>query len=482
MNPFKSARWRVPRSPASSSRRYVKTALSVLILLAGMAFAAPARQSASGAQAVPAEQASEELWKESWAAAEKADGQGQYQEAERYLRAALAQAERFGPQDPRLARTLSRLADHLFTQQRFAEAIELLKRALAATGQTTPAEKSSRVNTLNSLAMMFEANNQDAEAETCYKQALATVQASDPPDPLGLKLILNNLGSFYQERNRYMEAEEMFRQLLEVARNDPRANHPRSADAAYKLANVYEAQGKYSEAERTLLDEIDAEEQQGEANVQLARALLGLADHLKGEKEEKAYEEAALNYQRALQVFEKLPKGSGRLPTATCVHGLADLYDQWGMPDKAESLYLRELDIEMEYLGKRYTLFPSGLIGLANLYRKQGRLEEILPRGRQALTRLEQDLGPDHPSVADSLIIFAQYTEELGNHTEAEALLRRASSIQEKALGPDHPQVADTLQQLVGVLRASGQEAEAGRIIDRIQKTREGHKPQAPNP
>jgi len=152
------------------------------------------------------------------------------------------------------------------------------------------------------------------------------------------------------------------------------------------------------------------------------------------------------------------------------------------MPDKAESLYLRELDIEMELLGKRYRGFPSSLVGLGNLYRKQGRLEEILPRGRQALARLEQDLGSDHPSVADSLIIFAQYTEELGNHSEAEALLRRALLIQEKALGPDHPQVTNTLQQLVGVLRASGQEAEAARMIDRMQKIREGHQPQARNP
>ena len=43
------------------------------------------------------------------------------------------------------------------------------------------------------------------------------------------------------------------------------------------LANVLQAEGKYSEAERTLLDEIEAEEQQGEANVQLAQALVRLA-------------------------------------------------------------------------------------------------------------------------------------------------------------------------------------------------------------
>jgi tetratricopeptide (TPR) repeat protein len=459
MNHLRTGHSRAPAWIRSSARRFVKTALTVVILTLTPALAAAAQRGP------------EELWKDDWDAAIKAERQGRWEEGERYLRAALAQAERLGPQDPRLASTLSQLALHLGRQERYDESIELYKRALAATAQTTPGEK-ARI--LDNLAFVYRQNHQDADAEKCLRQALQTVRSSQPADFAMLKMALNNLGAFCQQQKRYSEAEAMFQELLEVARNDPKANPPRPAEAANQLASVYEAEGKFGDAERTLLDAITAEEQQGEANLEVARALVRLANHLKEQKGQRAYEEAALNYERALQVSEKAPKRL-RLFAAECLYGLADLYDQWGMLDKAESFYLRELDIEMEFLGKQYQGFPMGLGGLGNLYRKQGRLEEILPLARKALTLLEQRLGPEDQTLADSLSIVAHYTEEIGNHTESEALLRRALSIREKAFGPNNPRVAATLQRLADVLRASSQEAEAARILERVQRIQASH-------
>ena len=151
------------------------------------------------------------------------------------------------------------------------------------------------------------------------------------------------------------------------------------------------------------------------------------------------------------------------------------------MLDKAESLYLRELDIQMESLEKHPQGFPSSLIGLANLYRKQGRLGEILPPARKALSVLEESLGTDHPLLVLPLTLVAGYTRNSAT-TGGRALLRRALPIQEKALGPDDPQVPGTLQQLADVLWTSGREAEAARILDRIQKILASRKPQAQNP
>jgi TolA-binding protein len=84
--------------------------------------------------------------------------------------------------------------------------------------------------------------------------------------------------------------------------------------------------------------------------------------------------------------------------------------------------------------------------------------------------------------LADSFSIVAEYTEELGNHADAEALLRRTLSIRGKNLGPDNPVVANTLQRLAGVLRASGQEAEATRILNQVQKIPASQTPQPLGP
>ena len=56
---------------------------------------------------------------------------GNYAEAVKQTKAALIAAEAFGPDDPRLATTLSNLGGLYHAQGRYAEAEPLMKRALA---------------------------------------------------------------------------------------------------------------------------------------------------------------------------------------------------------------------------------------------------------------------------------------------------------------------------------------------------------------
>ncbi len=71
------------------------------------------------------------LWETYAAAGVKAYQQGNYPEAEKYLAAAVKEAEGFGPQDPRLATSLNNLAGLYHAQGKYAEAEPLHKRALA---------------------------------------------------------------------------------------------------------------------------------------------------------------------------------------------------------------------------------------------------------------------------------------------------------------------------------------------------------------
>jgi len=57
--------------------------------------------------------------------------QGNYAEAEEHWKAALKEAENFGPQDPRLATSLNNLAEIYRAQGRYAEAEPLYQQALA---------------------------------------------------------------------------------------------------------------------------------------------------------------------------------------------------------------------------------------------------------------------------------------------------------------------------------------------------------------
>ena len=96
-----------------------------------------------------------EQWQSHMDAATTAYQQGNYPEAEKQLVAALKEAERFGPQDPRLARTLSSLAEFYEIQGKYAEAEPLHKRALAIFEKALGPEHRNVAQSLNNLAVQY---------------------------------------------------------------------------------------------------------------------------------------------------------------------------------------------------------------------------------------------------------------------------------------------------------------------------------------
>lgn len=336
--------------------------------------------------------------------------------------------------------------------------------------RAAPASNRFTVNTLNSLAMVYQAKGSKDEAEKCFTKALKLAESLPEADGGSRGLVLNNLGYLYFYQERYADAERLFQRLLELARGDPSQGPPRAApEVATLLAITYERQGKYTDAERLLLDEVNAEDQQGSADIRVGEALRRMADYHLGHDE---FEPAAMLYERALGVYEKLGENETNGFTGQCLFSLADLYGKWGMPDKAEATYRRELEIEMRDLGLSHFGTPFGLIGLGNLLRDHGRLEEIEPLAREALSRLEGRLGAEHSEAGPLLTYLAQIEVELDRPDDAEPLFLRAIAIQEKNLGPNHPQLANTLQEYVAALRASGRAADADRISKRAEQIR----------
>jgi tetratricopeptide (TPR) repeat protein len=114
------------------------------------------------------------------------------------------------------------------------------------------------------------------------------------------------------------------------------------------------------------------------------------------------------------------------------------------------------------------------LLNQAGCYLHQrARFSEAKPLLQRALVIKEKTLGPDHPSVADSLNNLAALYEDQGKYAEAELLYQRALAIREKALGPDHPDVASSLNNLGSLYRAQGEDAQADPLYQRALAIRE---------
>jgi len=87
---------------------------------------------------------------------------------------------------------------------------------------------------------------------------------------------------------------------------------------------------------------------------------------------------------------------------------------------------------------------------------------------QQKLETAKQNLGSDHPDIADILTILAELYIAQGAHDKAEPLLKRSLAIKEKALGPDHPDLADRLDNLAKFYKTQGAYDKAEPLYERL--------------
>ena len=83
---------------------------------------------------------------------------------------------------------------------------------------------------------------------------------------------------------------------------------------------------------------------------------------------------------------------------------------------------------------------------------------------RDAARAQEEELGPLHPDLANTLNNLAVVVEKTGRSSEAEALYRRAAAIAAAALPSDHPMVVASRQNLEDFCRARGLPVDAPAI------------------
>ncbi len=110
-------------------------------------------------------------WDDHMDAGFKAYVQGNYAEAEKQLAAALGLAERFGPEDPRLAQSLNILAVVYRAQGRYDDAELFHKRALAIREKVLGPEHPEVEQTLSDLGFLYGSQRRFAQALAHFRRA-----------------------------------------------------------------------------------------------------------------------------------------------------------------------------------------------------------------------------------------------------------------------------------------------------------------------
>jgi tetratricopeptide (TPR) repeat protein len=172
----------------------------------------------------------------------------QYDEAEKWLKAALKEAEGFGTDDSRLATTLDDLAEVYRAQGKDAEAEPLYKRSLAIREKTGVPDQSDQVGTLNGLADLYRAQGKYAEAEPLYKRSLAISEKNHGRTHPEVAASLDNLADLYLAQGKDAEAEPLYKRSLRIWEGILGRDHPQVATVLEKYSALLRKLNREAEA------------------------------------------------------------------------------------------------------------------------------------------------------------------------------------------------------------------------------------------
>lgn len=134
---------------------------------------------------------------------------------------------------------------------------------------------------------------------------------------------------------------------------------------------------------------------------------------------------------------------------------------------EAETFDVKSLAIREQQLGSEHPEVANSLSKLAKLLRVLGRYTEAEPLARRSLTIREKQLGDEHLDVATSCDDLAGLLSSQRRYDEAESLYLRALNIREKQLGTNHPHVAFVFNNLAGLYQSQRRFDEAKLHYDR---------------
>ena len=246
--------------------------------------------------------------------------------------------------------------------------------------------------------------------------------------------LLNTIGRVYGSLGLYAEASTALQQALQTRSQLANAAANDIVQNQTALADSWINQGKLDEAEQLLQQVLHNLEQQ--PNVQ---------------QDTRALSRAPVLYELGRMALER---GNYRLAEQQLRAALQS-YEQH----------------QQAGLDKATTLSELGKV-LSEEYREA----EAEPLYRAALAIASQQLGFDHPRVAELQSRLADALEGLGNYVEAGSLFRTALDTKRQVLGSEHPLTVEALENYGNFLRRNGDYAQAQAVLtEALQTNRKLH-------
>ncbi|MBW4472627.1 MAG: tetratricopeptide repeat protein [Stenomitos rutilans HA7619-LM2] len=194
---------------------------------------------------------------------------------------------------------------------------------------------------------------------------------------------------------------------------------------------------------------------------QFYQVVVAAAERVYEKPQRSLLQESTVMIAHLQAVIERFTNAEQPLDLATCLQLIANFYYAQGRYGEAEPPYRRSLAMREQQLGQNHPSVAESLNDLAGLYDAQGRYGDAELLFVRSLEIRQQQLGNDHLDVTQSLNNLAFLYKAQGRYGDAERLFVQSLEIRQRQLGDDHPRVATSLNNLAALYYAQGRYGEA---------------------
>jgi tetratricopeptide (TPR) repeat protein len=255
------------------------------------------------------------------------------------------------------------------------------------------------------------------------EQAVRILRSAGPEFRADLASNLSKLGSVYAQLADYPIAMPMLEEAVATA--TPLGDHnPVLADSLVRLASLLLDQGMAERAEPLLRKAVAILEKTGDIKGMRGSGALTKFGFLR--YRQRNYPAAAQYFRQALDNLKKT-FGPDHVSVAGAEINLATACLHLEKFEEAGELLRQSYEIEKTAYGESRML-ARWLCVQAQLQSKLGHRNEAEARFRQAIAMFEKTAGPDHPSTAEALMVYADFLRP-DRKQEAASLQRRAAAI-----------------------------------------------------
>jgi tetratricopeptide (TPR) repeat protein len=399
--------------------------------------------------------------------ARKAQQEGRTAEAEKILNDRIHAIEQAQPNSPELVPYLNLLAQiYSLMKRQTADAHAIYERVLEIDRSAFGPGDGRSLRDLVNLASTLGPEKND-EKEQLLKQALDLALQNPKLGPDTMAGILSNLAALYKAEQRWHEAEPLAEQGMKIC-----ASMPMPGTCEYlqnTLAEVYRGEGRTVEGGQVDARNMDAD---------FPPELDALNKSAQRYENDGLYAQAEFTYRQAAAWIEAHPLWTGgKIPTELTgmlpmeYNGIGNALEKQGRNDLAEEAFKKAISSEEERTSdNQISLRSFSFWGLMDLYRKEGRLNELEPIIQHALGLQERTVGESSTMVAQTLVMYGDLYKDEGKYVEAKPLYERAMKIEETNLGPYARESLSALYSYADLLVKLHEDAKAAEIQTRISE------------